>query len=122
MTFHEDVFYECFRPYRHPEAKFDVWGGLGLETFGDDLQLVSSQDPNHVWTVVDGEKDEWIVPGYHRVNRICYLLTDAAHFEGPFEFRINSRARALTSMGLARRVATLRRILSELTVKNNTNG
>lgn len=29
-TFHEDVFYEHFRPFRHDKSEFDIWGGLGL--------------------------------------------------------------------------------------------
>ena len=39
-TFHEDVFYEYFRPFRHDKSEFDIWGGLGLETFGHDLHLI----------------------------------------------------------------------------------
>ena len=48
-AFHEDVFYEYFRPFRHPSANFDIWGGLGLETFGDDLKLVRDYDENFVY-------------------------------------------------------------------------
>jgi len=52
-VFHEDVFYEYFRPFRHPLARFgDIWGDHGLETYGDDLQLAFKYDPDYVWTVV----------------------------------------------------------------------
>jgi hypothetical protein len=44
-TLHEDTFYEHFEPYRHPEAHFDIWGGIGLETFGEDLEIVRRTDP-----------------------------------------------------------------------------
>ena len=90
-VFHEDVFYEYFRPFRHPLARFgDIWGGHGLETYGDDLQLAFKYDSDYVWTVVDcGESShEWIIPGFHHVNRICFLLTEVAHFDAPIEFRI----------------------------------
>ena len=30
-------FYEFFRPFRHPSSHFDIWGGYGLETFGEDF-------------------------------------------------------------------------------------
>jgi hypothetical protein len=114
-VFHEDVFYEHFRPFRHPLARFDIWGGHGLETFGDDLQLAFNHDEKHVWTVVDGEvgTDQWIIPGFHRVNRICFLLTEVAHHDAPIEFRIERGPHSLTPIGLARRITTLKRILSE---------
>lgn len=119
-AFHEDVFYEYFRPFRHPLAGFDIWGGHGLETFGDDLQLAFNHDENHVWTVVDGEvgTDQWIIPGFHRVNRICFLLTEVAHHDAPVEFRIERGPRSLTPIGLARRITTLKRILSESKAKD----
>lgn len=119
-VFHEDVFYEYFRPYRHPSARFDIWGGHGLETFGDDLQLAFNHDENHVWTVVDGEvgTDQWIIPGFHRVNRICFLVSEVAHFDAPIEFRIERGPRSLTPVGLTRRITTLKRILRENQAKD----
>lgn len=115
--FHEDVFYEHFRPFRHPAARFNIWGGHGLETFGEDLQLVQGYDQNYVWTVVEGGEgvDEWITPGLHYVNRICYLLTEIPHNDAPVEFciaRIARNAHSLTPRGLARRISTLRHIVS----------
>lgn len=118
-VFHEDVFYEYFRPFRHPLACFDIWGGHGLETFGDDLLLAFKHDENHVWTVVDGEGlDQWIIPGFHYVNRICFLLTEVAHFDAPIEFRIERGPHSLTPIGLARRITKLKRILSEAKAKD----
>ena len=119
-VFHEDVFYEHFRPFRHASARFNIWGGLGLETFGEDLQLAFDYDENHVWTVVDGEEgsDQWIIPGFHRVNRICFLLTAFAHCDAPIEFRIERGPRSLTPIGLVRRITTLKRILGENKTKD----
>lgn len=113
-VFHEDVFYEFFRPFRHPSASFDIWGGLGLETFGEDLKLVREYDENYVWTVVDGSEgcNQWIIPGYHHVNRICYLLTQIAHDWAPIEFRIPRGPHSLTPLGQARRLCVLRRIMN----------
>lgn len=63
-VFHEDVFYEHFRPFRHQLARYNIWGGHGLETFGDDLLLAFNYDYDYVWTVVDGDEglDQWIPP------------------------------------------------------------
>lgn len=59
-------------------------------TFGQDLQRVRQTDPSHIWTVIDVELPEvgahpyegedgdncWlIVPGYHFVNRLAYMIT-----------------------------------------------
>lgn len=112
-VFHEDVFYEYFRPFRHPSAHFEIWGGHGLETFGEDLQIVKSYSEGFIWTVVDGCEgpDQWITPGVHFVNRICYLLTEVPHGWAPVEFRIKNRPRSLTHLGLTRRISTLRRLL-----------
>lgn len=110
-AFHEDVFYEYFRPFRHPAAQFDIWGGHGLETFGADFQLVRRHSHEHVWTVVDGDEDQWIIPGISYVNRICYLLTELPHDGAPIEFRVVRAARPLTPLGLARRLSTLRRVM-----------
>lgn len=114
-VFHEDVFYQYFRPFRHPSANFDIWGGLGLETFGEDLNLVRDYDETFVWTVVDGSegRDQWIIPGYHHVNRVCYLLTEIAHGWAPVEFRAARGPHSLTAVGLVRRVSVLKRIMSK---------
>lgn len=113
MTFHEDVFHEYFRPFRHPSAKFDHWGGYGLETFGEDLRLVQSFASEFVWTVVDGVQDQWIVPGRRYVNRICYVLTELPHNHASVEIRVARYSRPLTTLGLVRRVRTLRRMIAQ---------
>ena len=66
VVLHEDAFYEYFKPYRHPDACHDIWGGLGLETFGKDLDTVRKLDVSYLWTVVEGgsSNDQWITPGY----------------------------------------------------------
>ncbi len=61
------------------------------------------------WTEEVG-RDQWIIPGFHYVNRICFLLTEVAHFDAPIEFRIERGPHSLTPIGLARRITTLKRI------------
>ncbi len=109
---HEDTFYEYFKPIRYPGTMRDIWGGHGLETYGKDLEIVRSYDPDCVWTVVDGESDsQWIVPGFHFVNRVCYLVTEKPHCFVPVEFRV--RKDFLTPLGLKRQMITVERLLSE---------
>lgn len=114
VVLHEDTFYEYYKPYRHPEASDDIWGGHGLETFGSDLELVRRCDQNYVWTVLDDavSDDYWIATGMHYVNRVCYLLTEIPHYSIPVDFRVKyrPRPRSLTKLGLSRQIARLKRI------------
>lgn len=81
ITVHEDTFYKFFKPFRHPKAKFDIWGGHGLETFGSDYELVKGFDESCIWTVVEGcaSDEECITSGRHLINRVCYLITKISH-------------------------------------------
>ncbi|NWF38468.1 hypothetical protein F3F96_04905 [Mariprofundus sp. NF] len=116
LTLHEDAFYEFFRPYRHPQSSCDIWGGIGLETFGEDLKLVKSLPAAHLWTVVDGDGDQWILPGIHCVNRICYLVTEVAHDWRDLEFRIPARGYSLTQLGLLRQLNQARKFMGSINV------
>ena len=111
--FHEDVFYEYFRPLQQPESQFAIWGGYGLETFGDDFRLIHSSPEEFVWTVLDGgeRSDQWIVPGLRYVNRVCYLMTEVSHMFRSVEFRVETAAKSLTTLGLKRRMSTLRNLM-----------
>lgn len=113
---HEDTFYEYFEPYRHPEACFNVWGGIGLETFGKDLEIVRSIEPEYLWTVVeDGDgRDKWISTGFHHVSRICYLVTRKPHNWIDVEFRAPCRMRSLTPVGLRRQLSILKQLVAEM--------
>lgn len=116
---HEDTFYEFFVPYRHPKAQFNIWGGLGLEIFGEDFKFVCEFDDSYLWTVVDGSdsSDQWIIPGLHYVNRICYLVTEKSHNGLNIEFRIPSRLRSLTPLGLKRQMRKLQKAMEVLEQK-----
>jgi hypothetical protein len=111
---HEDTFYEYFKPFRHAEAQYNIWGGHGLETFGRDFEIVCRHDPAFVWTVVDGDSgsDQWITTGVHYVNRVCYLVTEIARDSIPVEFRVRSGPHSLTPLGLKRQMLKLERMLA----------
>ncbi|MBU0600951.1 MAG: hypothetical protein KKD25_00930 [Gammaproteobacteria bacterium] len=114
LLLHEDVFYDFFRPYRHPEASENCWGGLGLETFGADFRLVRSLDINCVWTVVDGDtgRDQWITPGIRYVNRVCYLVAERSNEGADVDFRCPWNSASLTPLGLKRQLSRLRSLLA----------
>ena len=49
--------------------------GCLFETYGDEFDFVSKQDPNTVWTWVDSERGQLVLGGLHHVNRIGYLIS-----------------------------------------------
>ena len=111
---HEDTFYAYFKPYRHADAQYNIWGGHGLETFGKDFETVCHHDPAFVWTVVDGGSgaDQWITTGFHYVNRVCYLITEIPHDWVLVEFRVRRGPHSLTQLGLKRQMLKLERLLA----------
>ncbi len=113
LILHEDAFYDFFIPYHHPKARHDIWGGIGLETFGEDFDLVRTLDENYVWSVVESgcDSDQWITPGIHYVNRVCYLVTEKPHNGLAVDFRVPHNLRSLTPLGLKRQIKKLERAM-----------
>jgi len=70
--------YKLVRNHLNPHAGW-VYGydrGCLFETYGEELEFVRKQDPRTIWTLVDGDDgDQYLVSGYHHVNRLGYLLT-----------------------------------------------
>jgi hypothetical protein len=117
LILHEDAFDAFFVPYRHPKSRHNIWGGIGLETFGEDFELVRSLDENYVWTVVESgcDADQWITSEIHYVNRICYLVTEKAHNGLMVDFRAPHNFRSLTPLGLKRQILKLERAMARMT-------
>lgn len=111
---HEDTFYKFFKPRSDLSVERECWGGHGLETYGEDLEVVRKNDPNYLWTVLDGDSanDQWIVPGFHFLNRVCYIITEVPHDGAEIEFRVERGTRSLTVLGLTRQLRKLERLLS----------
>jgi hypothetical protein len=113
VAFHEDAFYAYFKPYRHPQASWEIWENIGLETFGEDWKLVQSLDPRYVWTVVEGDHwdEPWICPGLRMVNRHVYLVTEIPHDWAPVNFRCPEKRPWLTELGLKRQLTQLKQVM-----------
>lgn len=114
LVLHEDVFHEYFKPYRHPKTTCNCWGGIGLATFGADLDLVRKHESGYVWTVMDGGEspDQWIGSGHHFVNRIAYMVTQRSHHDLSLDFRVPRRMSGLTQLGMTRQMNQLKRFLN----------
>lgn len=79
----EDEFdegYSLVPNHINPSASWAVGDGPGclFETYGEEMAFIRAQDPRRIWTLVDGDNGGlYLVSGYHLVNRIGYLLTQA---------------------------------------------
>jgi hypothetical protein len=78
VTIGSDEFDETYRPLPNPLDSSASFDGALLETYGPELDHVTSADPHHVWTVLDGAPPV-IVSGFHVVNRLGYLITEVGH-------------------------------------------
>ncbi len=68
-----DAWVDTFNPIKNSLVKYDQ---LHFETYGEEYEFVKAQDPNTIWTEVDGEEGTYIVSGWHYVNRIHYYITE----------------------------------------------
>ena len=57
--------------YSHPDTPYGMF-----ETFGAEVDYVKEQDPNKIWTLVDGDCSSLMLAGWHFVNRIGYYITE----------------------------------------------
>lgn len=59
------------------------FGGCLFETYGTELDYVfeKSKITKNVWTYIEGDEGLYIVTGFHRVNRLGFLITDEPYTE-----------------------------------------
>jgi hypothetical protein len=98
----EDEFDACY-PLRtnhfnaHAGWAYGDDRGCLFETYGEDLDFLRQQAPSIIWTLVDGDDgDQYLLSGYHIVNRIGYLLSTVPVPEGTdIQVRIPMQAEPL---------------------------
>ena len=84
----EDAFaaqYTLRKNHLNPAAGWACGEGAGclFETYGEELAFVRDQDPRTVWTLIDGDDgDQYVLSGFHLVNRIGYLVSTVPFPEG----------------------------------------
>jgi hypothetical protein len=69
---------ETFKPIENKISKYNNGHDLMLtfETYDEEYEFVKAQDPNKIWTEVDGDEGTYIIAGHHWVNRIHYYITE----------------------------------------------
>ncbi len=79
ITFEE--FVEQYKPIKNTMVQDRPWDELMFETFDEELDFVMNQQNKQIWTLITGEnEEEYIIPGYHIVDRMGYFITEL-----PFE-------------------------------------
>lgn len=75
--------------YKPIENHLGDAGTYLFETYGQEVDFVSTQNKNFVWTLVEGDEGLYIVPGFHYVNRLNYLVTEVPWTEDMSNLEIN---------------------------------
>lgn len=79
MTYEE--FLDKFKPIKNHLQEDTSFDGIMFETYGEELEFVTAQPHQKIWTILEGEgeTDEtefYIAEGYHFVNRWGYIVTE----------------------------------------------
>lgn len=95
----EDEFYEKYKPVQNHLDSQASWDGTLYETFGEELNYCFelAKKENRVWTIIECDdmdfnnvdvNDElyepsclYIVSGFHRVNRMGFIVTEVPYTE-----------------------------------------
>ncbi len=82
MTYEKWI--EIYKPIKNHFNELAPLDGTMFETFDRELQHVRAANEDRVWTLVEGEDDEWILTnGFHYVNRIGYVITEVPFVAQP---------------------------------------
>lgn len=93
MTFEE--FEQEYVPLVNHIAEDSLFDGYMFETYDEEWEFVKAQNPNNVWTIIDGDFEQmFIVPGFHVVNRIGYIITEEEWEDQDFEVDLNEKLSA----------------------------
>lgn len=93
-----EQFFKQYKPIQNHLVKDTSWDGCMFETDGAELQFVLQQDPNHIWTIIDGEDDLEITNGFFQINRIGYIITEVASPDDFVVVRDNEEEPSLEQM------------------------
>jgi hypothetical protein len=72
-----DALFPLIPNHFNASAGWTLGDGRGclFETYGHELEFVRQQPPPTIWTLIDGGDEDYVVSGYHHVNRLGYLVS-----------------------------------------------
>ena len=71
-----NAFEEKYKPQKNHFSTTDMHDVTMYETYGEELEYIKSVDNNRLWTWIQGDMSDLIVPGYCIVNRLGYYVTE----------------------------------------------
>ena len=74
LTF--DDWIEKYNPIKNHLVDHGSFEGYIFETYGDEVDFVSSQNPHNIWTMVNAGDESYIVPGFRWIDRDLYFITE----------------------------------------------
>ena len=82
-----DIFLEKYNPLQHPTEKdFYLY-----ETYGEEYKMVQKhikeKGNEYCWTVVNADGKLYLIPGWHYINRLGYLLSTIPFKEGERDYK-----------------------------------
>jgi hypothetical protein len=79
MIISYEKFVDDFEPYTNTMSDDRGYNNTMYETFSPEIDHVKAQNPEYIWTLIDGENNNsWIIPGFHIVDRIGYFICQIA--------------------------------------------
>jgi hypothetical protein len=79
----EDIWFDEYKPYKNT---IDVDGdhtwlsidgvNYSFETYGDEEARVKQFLNEHIWTLIEVDGEEHIIPGFHIANRLCHFICE----------------------------------------------
>ena len=74
-------FVKTYLPVKNIIVDNSPMGGYMFETFDKELEFIKSQPNECVWTLVDEEGKQLILPGKRIVNRLGYFVTEISWWQ-----------------------------------------
>lgn len=71
-----DDWIEKYKPIKNHIDENASFDGLAFETYDDEVDFVSKQNPHNIWTQVYANDNYYIVPGFRWVDRENYFITE----------------------------------------------
>lgn len=96
MKENSELFYDKYKPIynhlEHPQYKERQFKGESIgsemyfETYGEELEYVKKHNNKFIWTLIEVDGNQYIVQGFHYVNRLNYLIASKPYIKGQTEF------------------------------------
>jgi len=83
---------KLYKPKKNKIDKNSPYNGCMFDTCGPELEYIKNSNIDHhfIWTIVDCDNEEqYIIPGYHLVNRAGYFITKNAWIKSDMEVNLN---------------------------------